>query len=130
MSGAKGERLRMWALRSGGLKQCAAAVALLGGANGCVALNGPTQIVTTPGGAKAELGDGRSCVTPCALPIAREGETRLTLSKVGFKTLSVRYVTTTLRPPPRRAKFELDLIAPTVPVDATPLDAPRAAALQ
>ena len=95
------------------------------GLSGCASITGaPTQIVTTPPGAEASLSTGEKCLTPCALPFAQEGVTRLTLSKVGFKTLQLRYRTSLMRPPPRVARFDLELIAPTVPVEENPLSAP------
>jgi len=90
----------------------------------CASLGGDTQIVTEPPGAQVKLATGESCLTPCALPFARDGVTELTITKVGFKTKALRYRTSTLRPPPRVARIELELTAPTIPVEERPLSAP------
>ena len=102
--------------------QVAAAICALAGC--ATAGDGATRIETNPDGAQAQLAGGESCLTPCALRFSQRGETRLTLSKVGFKTIELRYTTDFWRRAPKTATFELELVAPTIPVEERPLSAP------
>ena len=106
-------------LKIGGLIAGAAAVL-----SGCAAFASKTTFITTPGEATIRLSTGGECRTPCALPMPSEGAVDVEITKVGFKTQSYTYRLSRLRPAPAKAAFDLELVAPTIPIDTAPLEAP------
>ena len=75
------------------------AAGLLGGAlSGCATLlTGTTESVsinTDPLGAKVELSNGSTCVTPCNIAVPKKGTLQVTLRKEGCRTYTTALIPT------------------------------------
>ncbi|MEM8988156.1 MAG: PEGA domain-containing protein [Pseudomonadota bacterium] len=79
------------------------------------------RIETTPPDATARFATGQSCKTPCAFRAVGEKPISITLSKTGFKSETVTLTRSTLGFRPNPLRVELQLVAPTINVEAAPL---------
>ena len=98
------------------------ALSVLGGLGGCEIMNDTYVIETNPTGATVTFSNGDTCTTPCELTPWPTGPLEARITRVGYRTM-----TASIKPgpsgrvQPNPLRVELNLVAPTVPVETAPL---------